>query len=163
MLYTSQFVNLYLISVMQYLYVIWVQDQTHFERGIAGDSIEVVKKHPVLDQVISYLDTYFDGCAQDLSSLPLAPIGTDFEKRVWAYLQAIPYGQTVTYGQIAQDLQVNSAQAIGGAVGRNPWSILVPCHRVLGAGNRLTGNASGVEKKAWLMQPEGAVFQKNKE
>ena len=91
-----------------------------------------------------------------------APIGTDFEKRVWTYLQAIPYGQTVTYGQIAQDLQVASAQAIGGAVGRNPWSILVPCHRVLGSGNRLTGYASGVEKKAWLLQHEGVVFQENK-
>lgn len=92
----------------------------------------------------------------------MAPIGTDFENRVWAYLQAIPYGQTVTYGQIAQDLQVASAQAIGGAVGRNPWSILVPCHRVLGSGNRLTGYASGVEKKAWLLQHEGVAFQENK-
>ena len=63
-------------------------------------------------------------------------------------------GQTVTYGQIAKDLHVASPQAIGGAVGRNPWSILVPCHRVLGAGNRLTGYASGVEKKAWLLKHE---------
>ena len=105
-LYPSPIGTLSLVADEQYLYGIWVQDQTHFERGIAGDSIEVVKKHPVLDQVISYLDTYFDGCAQDLSSLPLAPIGTDFEKRVWDYLQAIPYGQTVTYGQIAKDLHV---------------------------------------------------------
>ena len=91
--------------------------------------------------------------------MPLAPIGTDFEKRVWSYLQGIPYGQTVTYGQIAQDLQVASAQAIGGAVGRNPWSILVPCHRVLGAGKRLTGYAAGVEKKAWLLEHEGVDFK----
>ena len=163
MLYPSPIGTLSLVADEQYLYGIWVQGQTHFERGIAGYSIEVVKKHPVLDQVISYLDTYFECSVQDLSDLPLAPIGTDFEKRVWAYLRAIPYGQTVTYGQIAKDLQVNSAQAIGGAVGRNPWSILVPCHRVLGAGNRLTGYASGVEKKAWLLQREGAVFQENKE
>lgn len=61
--------------------------------------------------------------------------------------------------QIAQDLQVASAQAIGGAVGRNPWSILVPCHRVLGAGKRLTGYAAGVEKKAWLLEHEGADFK----
>lgn len=74
-------------------------------------------------------------------------------------LQGIPYGQTVTYGQIAQDLQVASAQAIGGAVGRNPWSILVPCHRVLGAGKRLTGYAAGVEKKAWLLEHEGVDFK----
>ena len=161
MLYPSPIGTLSLVADEQYLYGIWVQDQTHFERGIDAD-MEVVTEHPVLDQVISYLDTYFDGCAQDLSSLPLALIGTDFEKRVWTYLQSIPYGQTVTYGQIAQDLQVGSAQAIGGAVGRNPWSILVPCHRVLGSDNRLTGYASGVEKKAWLLQHEGVVFQENK-
>ena len=86
--------------------------------------IEAVVSHPILDPVIACLDAYFKGKSQDLSDLPLAPIGTDFEKRVWSYLQGIPYGQTVTYGQIAQDLQVASAQAIGGAVGRNPWSIL---------------------------------------
>jgi len=121
--------------------------------------IEEVVSHPILDPVIACLDAYFKGKSQDLSNLPLAPIGTDFEKRVWAYLQEIPYGQTVTYGQIAKDLQVASAQAIGGAVGRNPWSILVPCHRVLGAGKRLTGYAAGVEKKAWLLEHEGADFK----
>lgn len=162
MLYSSPIGTLSLVADEQYLYGIWVQDQKHFERGIDTDGIEIVKEHPVLDKVISYLDAYFAGKDQDLSLLPLAPIGTDFEKRVWAYLQAIPYGQTVTYGQIAQDLQVASAQAIGGAVGRNPWSILVPCHRVLGSGNRLTGYASGVEKKAWLLKHEGATFQENK-
>ena len=162
MLYLSPIGTLSLVADEQYLFGIWVQDQTHFERGIETDGIEIVKEHPVLDKVISYLDAYFDGGVQDLSLLPLAPIWTNFEKRVWAYLQSIPYGQTVTYGQIAQDLQVNSAQAIGGAVGRNPWSILVPCHRVLGSGNRLTGYASGVEKKAWLLQHEGAAFQENK-
>ena len=159
MLYPSPIGTLSLVADEQYLYGIWVQDQTHFERGINTDRMEIVKGHPVLDQVISYLDAYFDGRVQDLSLLPLAPIGTDFEKRVWTYLQAIPYGQTVTYGQIAQHLQVASAQAIGGAVGRNPWSILVPCHRVLGSGKRLTGYASGVERKAWLLQHEGTDFK----
>ena len=163
MLYPSPIGTLSLVADEKYLYGIWVQDQKHFERGIDTDGIEIVKEHPVLDKVISYLDAYFDGEDQDLSLLPLASIGTDFEKRVWTYLQSIPYGQTVTYGQIAQDLQVPSALAIGGAVGRNPWSILVPCHRVLGSGNRLTGYASGVEKKAWLLKHEGVVFQENKE
>ncbi|EGU64937.1 methylated-DNA--[protein]-cysteine S-methyltransferase [Streptococcus mitis bv. 2 str. SK95] len=163
MLYPSPIGTLSLVADEQYLYGIWVQDQKHFERGLGDETIEEVGSHPVLEQVISYLDTYFEGRDQVLCDLPLTPIGTDFEKRVWAYLQTIPYGQTVTYGQIAKDLQVSSAQAIGGAVGRNPWSILVPCHRVLGAGNRLTGYASGVEKKAWLLKHEGAVFQENKE
>ena len=155
MLYPSPIGTLSLVADEQYLYGIWVQDQTHFERGLGDETIEEVGSHPVLEQVISYLDTYFEAKSQDLSDLPLAPIGTDFEKRVWTYLQSIPYGQTVTYGQIAQDLQVASAQAIGGAVGRNPWSILVPCHRVLGAGKCLTGYAAGVEMKAWLLEHEG--------
>ena len=163
MLYPSPIGTLSLVADEQYLYGIWVQDQIHFERGLVAEHIEVVASHPILDQIVSRLDVYFDGQAQDLSKLPLAPIGTDFEKRVWTYLQSIPYRQTVTYGQIAQDLQVPSAQAIGGAVGRNPWSILVPCHRVLGAGKRLTGYAAGVEKKAWLLEHEGADFQENKE
>ena len=148
-----------MVADEQYLYGIWVQEQKHFERGIGDKTIEEVVSHPILDSVIACLDDYFKGKSQALSDLPLAPIGTDFEKRVWVYLQSIPYGQTVTYGQIAQDLQVPSAQAIGGAVGRNPWSILVPCHRVLGAGKRLTGYAAGVKKKAWLLEHEGADFK----
>ena len=159
MLYSSPIGSLSLVADDHYLYGIWVQEQKHFERGLVDEIIEEVGSHPILDQVISYLDAYFEGKSQDLSNLPLAPIGTDFEKRVWSYLQGIPYGRTVTYGQIAQELQVASAQAIGGAVGRNPWSILVPCHRVLGAGKRLTGYAAGTEKKAWLLEHEGADFQ----
>ena len=159
MLYPSPIGTLSLVADEQYLYGIWVQDQKYFERGLGDKTIEEVGSHLILDTVIACLDGYFKGKSQDLSNLPLAPIGTDFEKRVWSYLQGIPYGQTVTYGQIAQELQVASAQAIGGAVGRNPWSILVPCHRVLGAGKRLTGYASGVEKKVWLLEHEGADFQ----
>lgn len=158
LLYTSPLGPLSLVADDRFLYGIWVQDQTYFERSVAEDSLKIVKSHPVLEKVMTYLDAYFEGQVQDLSQLPLAPIGTDFEKRVWTYLQGIPYGQTVTYGQISKDLQVGSAQAIGGAVGRNPWSILVPCHRVLGAGNCLTGYASGIENKAWLLYHEGADF-----
>ena len=159
MLYSSPIGPLSLVADDHYLYGIWVQKQKHFERGIGDDTIEAVVSHPILDSVIACLDAYFKGKSRDLSDLPLAPIGTDFEKQVWSYLQGIPYGPTVTYGQIAQDLQVASAQAIGGAVGRNPWSILVPCHRVLGAGKCLTGYAAGVEKKAWLLEHEGADFK----
>ena len=159
MLYSSPIGTLSLVADEHYLYGIWVQEQKHFERGIGDKTIEEVDSHPILDSVIACLDDYFKGKPQNLSDLPLAPIGTDFEKKVWSYLQRIPYGQTVTYGQIAQDLQVASAQAIGGAVGRNPWSILVPCHRVLGVGKRLTGYAAGVEKKAWLLEHEGADFK----
>lgn len=160
--YTSPIGLLSIVATDQYLFGIWVEGQNHFERGLIVDNIEEVKTHPVLNQAISYLDDYFLGQNPSLSELPLAPIGTDFEKKVWSYLQEIPFGITVTYGQIAKDLQVASAQAVGGAVGRNPWSILVPCHRVVGVGNRLTGYAWGLEKKAWLLRHEGAAFKEKK-
>ncbi|MFS9156482.1 methylated-DNA--[protein]-cysteine S-methyltransferase [Streptococcus infantis] len=161
MLYVSPVGELSLVADDHYLLGIWFQGQKHFERGLEAGCIVDVPSHPVLKQVASYLDSYFSGQDQDLSELPLAPVGSDFEKRVWNYLRGIPFGQTVTYGQIAKDLHVASPQAIGGAVGRNPWSILVPCHRVLGAGNRLMGFASGIEKKAWLLKHESATFKEN--
>lgn len=157
--YTSPIGLLSIVATDQYLFGIWVEGQNHFERGLIADNIEEVKTHPVLNQAISYLDDYFLGQNPSLSELPLAPIGTDFEKKVWSYLQEIPFGTTVTYGQIAKDLSVASAQAVGGAVGRNPWSILVPCHRVLGANKRLTGYAAGLERKAWLLNHERADYK----
>ena len=145
-----------------YLFGIWVEAQSYFERGLSLGNLVEVESHPILSQIACNLEAYFKGQNQDLSQLPLAPVGSDFEKRVWNYLRGIPFGQTVTYGQIAKYLQIASAQAIGGAVGRNPWSILVPCHRVLGAGGRLTGYAWGLDKKAWLLNHEGASYQENK-
>ena len=157
--YTSPIGLLSIVATDQFLFGIWVEGQNHFERGLIVDNIEEVKTHPVLNQASSYLDDYFLGQNPSLSELPLAPIGTDFEKKVWSYLREIPFGTTVTYGQIAKDLSVASAQAVGGAVGRNPWSILVPCHRVLGANKRLTGYAAGLERKAWLLNHERADYK----
>ena len=162
MLYKSPIGPLSLVADDHYLFGIWIEEESDFEKGLSENDVTVVENHPILNQITSYLETYFKGQDQDLSELPLAPVGSDFEKRVWNYLRGISFGQTVTYGQIAKDLQVASAQAIGGAVGRNPWSILVPCHRVLGAGGRLTGYAWGLEKKAWLLRHEGASYQENK-
>lgn len=163
MLYKSPIGILSLVADDHYLFGIWVEAQSYFERGLSLGNLVEVESHPILNQIISNLDAYFKGQNQDLSQLPLAPVGSDFEKRVWNYLREIPFGQTVTYGQIAKDLHVASPQAIGGAVGRNPWSILVPCHRVLGSGNRLTGFASGIEKKACLLKHENATFKEKKE
>lgn len=115
--------------------------------------------HPILEQAKAWLDGYFRGEAPP-AELPLAPRGTDFQKQVWQRLLEIPYGQTRTYGEIAREMaaltgkQKMSAQAIGQAVGKNPISILVPCHRVIGAGGRLTGYAGGLEKKVWLLEHE---------
>ena len=82
------------------------------------------------------------------------PAGTPFQLQVWNALLQIPYGQTTTYGELAQKIGCKSAQAVGGAVGRNPLSILIPCHRVMGADGQLTGYAGGIDKKAFLLKLE---------
>ena len=108
---------------------------------------------PVLEQAKAWLTLYFDGSIPDFLP-PIKPIGTPFQQQVWKRLLEIPYGETVTYGELAKQLGCKSAQAVGGAVGKNPISILIPCHRVLGADGSLTGYAGGVEKKAALLQIE---------
>lgn len=116
--------------------------------------------HPVLDGTMRWLDAYFLGRKPEVS-LPLNPEGTEFQKQVWEILLAIPYGQVRTYGDIAREIagrlgkEKMSAQAVGQAVGRNPVSILIPCHRVVGAKGQLTGYAGGLEKKVWLLRHEG--------
>lgn len=112
-------------------------------------------EYPVLRQ---WLDDYFAGQAP--APLPVLPKGTAFQRRVWTILEQIPYGQTMTYGQIARLLGGSmSAQAVGQAVGKNPIAIMVPCHRVLGAGNRLTGYAGGLDKKRFLLDLEGIPYR----
>ncbi len=113
----------------------------------------------VLQQTKAWLDSYFQGEIPRHMPL-LAPKGTDFQKMVWQQLLAIGWGETRTYGEIAREIslvmgkQKMSPQAVGQAVGRNPIGILIPCHRVVGAGGKLTGYAWGLHKKVWLLQHE---------
>ena len=130
----------------------WFEGQKYFERGLEEEP--VLADHVHLERARHLLDQYFAGQAVDLAQLQLDLIGTDFQQRVWACLLAIPAGQTTTYGHLARQLQVCSSQAVGGAVGRNPISILVPCHRVLNQKGQLTGYAGGLDKKIWLLQHE---------
>lgn len=110
---------------------------------------------PVFRRVMEWLDNYFQGKECPVT-FPLSPAGTAFQKRVWEVLLSIPFGQTRTYGQIAHEIHPGmSPQAAGGAVGRNPISIIIPCHRVIGAKGQLTGYAGGLDKKVWLLQHEG--------
>ena len=111
---------------------------------------------PVLEQTKIWLQEYFAGKNPD-SLPPIRLEGTAFQKAVWELLLQIPYGETVTYGLLAKRLGCKSAQAVGGAVGRNPISILIPCHRVVGSGGRLTGYAGGIERKQWLLALEQAA------
>ena len=131
----------------------WFFKQKYFELSLEKATMPV--ENDILKRTRLLLDDYFSGKYPDFSSLPLAIVGTDFQQRVWAYLQTIPYGRTVTYGQIAKELDIHSAQAVGSAVGRNPFSIIVPCHRVLGSQGQLTGYAGGLDKKIWLLEHEG--------
>ena len=113
-----------------------------------------------LDAAVAWLDGYFTGEAPSPACVPLAPEGTDFQRRVWAAMDAIPYGATHTYGHLAATLRdagvPASAQAIGGAVGRNPLLLIRPCHRVVAA-TGAGGYAAGLDAKAWLLAHEAAT------
>ena len=105
------------------------------------------------------LDDYFDGRLTALSGLPWATGGTAFQRRVWSALTAIPPGETLSYGALAARLGVPKAsRAVGLANGSNPVSLVVPCHRVIGASGRLTGYGGGLHRKRWLLRHEGAAF-----
>lgn len=116
---------------------------------------------PVFRKTKAWLDAYFRGEEKEID-FPLAPAGTPFQRQVWQRLLKIPYGKTDTYGNIAREMaqlcgkEKMSAQAVGQAVGRNPISIIIPCHRVVGAKGQLTGYASGIDKKVWLLGHEHA-------
>ena len=115
--------------------------------------------YPVFERLRAWLSDYFSGINRP-SGLRLEPRGTLFQKEVWKILLKIPYGEITTYGEIAREIAVSrnipsmSAQAVGGAVGHNPISILIPCHRVVGANRSLTGYAGGLEKKEFLLRLE---------
>jgi methylated-DNA-[protein]-cysteine S-methyltransferase len=113
---------------------------------------------PLLDEACRQLSAWFDG-ERTAFDLPLRPRGTPFQLAVWSALTAIPYGETCSYGQIATGLGRPSAvRAVGAANARNPISLIVPCHRVIGAGGALTGYAGGLERKRWLLGHEREVL-----
>lgn len=122
------------------------------------------RNHAVLLQAKDWLDAYFQGNVQPVR-FPMRPEGTDFQKQVWDILLTLPFGQTSTYGDIAREMALRlgkekmSAQAVGQAVGRNPISILIPCHRVVGTNGKLTGYAGGLSRKKWLLAHEGAAWR----
>ena len=112
----------------------------------------------VLDRVRQQLDEYFAG-ARTAFDLPLDPMGSAFERRVWDALRAIPYGTTVSYSEVARRLgDVRVTRAVGAANGKNPIPIIVPCHRVVGSRGELTGYGGGLDRKRWLLEHEGALL-----
>lgn len=136
---------------------LWFDGQKYDRLGLTPEAKE--RMLPVFAQTEQWLTAYFAGAP--LPPLPpLHPKGTAFQERVWAALREIPYGETTTYGALAKALGCRSAQAVGGAVGRNPISILIPCHRVVGADGSLTGYAGGVQRKAALLEMEKRYSQR---
>ena len=136
----------------------WFLGQKYFARTLDPDHRE--GDVPALALARTWLDQYFDRRAPEVS-VPLHLTGSEFQLQVWEELRAIPFGRTVTYGHLARTLALRrgvpslSPQAVGGAVGRNPVSILIPCHRVVGADGSLTGYAGGMDKKRALLALEG--------
>lgn len=109
---------------------------------------------PILRRAAVQLAEYFAG-TRIRFALPLAPVGTEFQRRVWAATAAIPFGETATYGAVARTLGLpRGARAVGGALNRNPLAIVVPCHRVVGSSGRLTGYDGGLTRKAFLLNHE---------
>ncbi len=141
---------------------LWFEGQKYFALYLDKEHQE--KELPILEQAKKWLDIYFSGKEPDFK-VPLHFIGTDFQKEVWEILSSIPYGQTTTYGEIAKQLAAKkglahmSAQAVGGAVGRNEFSIIIPCHRVVGTNGSLTGYAGGIDKKVKLLTLEKVNMQ----
>ncbi len=157
--YKSPIGKLLIVSNETSLIGLWIEGQKYFlsnlkENVIENDNIEILKKTK------SWLDSYFKGEKPSISTLSLAPIGSEFRKRVWNILKQIPYGETITYGEIAKKIALQmhkktmSSQAVGNAVGHNPISIIIPCHRVIGKSGNLTGYAGGIDKKVKLLSIE---------
>ena len=137
---------------------LWFERQKYFANTLPEAHIS--QETPILTEAKQWLDRYFSG-EEPAFTPPLHPAGSAFRQAVWQILLTIPYGQTMTYGEIAgqmanqQNMPHMSAQAVGGAVGHNPISLIIPCHRVIGAGGSLTGYAGGLAQKVWLLRHEG--------
>lgn len=157
MMYASALGDILLAADEKGLTGLWFVGQKYYADGLKEPQ---EKETAILREATRWLDQYFAGQEPDFTP-PLHPQGTPFQKEVWQLLCEIPYGQRTTYGALAARLAERrgmthfSAQAVGGAVGRNPVSIIIPCHRVVGSSGSLTGYAGGLERKTRLLALEG--------
>lgn len=155
--YSSPLGDMLLAADEEGLIGVWFEGQKYYASTLPPDVSN--RFCPILSSTVAWLDVYFSGDAPNFLP-PLHLKGTPFRRAVWELLLTVPYGQTTTYGALAQKLSESgnntmSFQAVGGAVGRNPISILIPCHRVIGADGSLTGYAAGLDKKLRLLKLEG--------
>lgn len=139
---------------------LWLEGQKYYGSTISGEMREK-SGMPVFDRTKDWLDRYFAGERPRVDELALAPAGSVFRREVWRILCEIPYGEVITYGDVAKKAAERlgragmSGQAAGGAVAHNPISIIIPCHRVVGANGSLTGYAGGIQNKIKLLTLEG--------
>lgn len=159
--YESPIGKLLLASKNNKLIGLWIEGQKYY-LGNLNEELQENNEEEILVKTKKWLDRYFKGEKPQISELELEPIGSEFRKNVWKLLCKIPYGQVTTYKNIAENMAkiINkkqmSAQAVGGAVGHNPISIIIPCHRVVGTDGSLTGYAGGIDKKIKLLKLENA-------
>lgn len=157
--YDSPIGGIMLASDGESLTGLWFDEQKYFANCLADEHEE--KMLPIFEMTDRWLDIYFSGKAPDFTP-PLNLKTTEFRKAVWEIMLSIPFGQTMTYGEIAnriarqKGIAQMSAQAVGGAVGHNSISLIIPCHRVIGTNGNLTGYAGGINKKVKLLEMEGA-------
>lgn len=143
---------------------LWIEGQKYHGASIPESPVEN-PADPVLIAAGEWLDSYFAGDRPRLAGLKLTPRGSGFRQAVWRCLEEIPYGGTTTYGEIAAKVAAElgrdhmASLAVGGAVGHNPVSIIIPCHRVVGADGSLTGYAGGISRKVWLLEHEGVNME----
>jgi len=139
---------------------LWAEGQKYFGATIPDECVPNGDL-TIFDMAKTWLDEYFNGKSPNISRLPLAPKGSEFRQEIWRILCEIPYGEVTTYGEIAKQVAKKkniasmSSQAVGGAVGHNPISIIIPCHRVVGSDGSLTGYAGGIDAKIKLLELEG--------
>ncbi len=156
--YASPLGEIRLSAAGEALTGLWFEGQKYEADRVYPEQAE--KPLPIFEETAEWLDLYFSGKAPGFTPA-LNPQGTPFRRAVWEMLQRIPYGETVTYGEIAAEIAKRtgkprmSAQAVGGAIGHNPVLILIPCHRVIGADGSLTGYAGGLNRKRTLLRLEG--------
>lgn len=160
--YNSPIGKLLLASKENKLIGLWIEGQKYYLSGIEEEFTKN-DDEKILIETKKWLNRYFNGEKPCPNELDLAPIGSKFRKNVWDILCKIPYGKVITYNDIAKEIakkrKINkmSAQAVGGAVGHNPISIIIPCHRVIGTNGSLTGYAGGLDKKEYLLKLENTI------
>ena len=162
--YNSNLGKIIIVADSRYIYGLYFDNQKYLPENL--EKLEINNNSPIIKQVKLWLEEYFNGKKPNLENLPIKLIGSEFKMLVWSVLKTIPYGKTITYGEIAKTLarktnkEKISARAVGNAVGHNPISIIIPCHRVIGANGKITGYAGGIDKKIALLKLEGINVNK---